>query len=175
MNEFIHQGMYAMKTLRNLFPVCLCVAMVMVSCEPIEKVSEVPEIHFKSFTMGEIDSLGFIIKTGELVFSFIDGDADFGIPKSGFGEDTLNLFLIPFKKTDMVYDSLDSDIYGRQYAVLNDEKLIRIGQNKTIKGEIKVQIYYFIVPPFDTLRYDFYITDRAGHKSNIESTSDIGF
>jgi len=149
--------------------------MVMISCEPIEKVSDVPEISFKSFTMLEIDSLGFKIKAGELVFSFIDGDADFGIPTSGFAKDTLNLFLIPFEKTDMVYDSVDKDTYGRTYAVLNDEKLIRIGQNKTIKGEIKVQIYYFIAPPFDTMRYDFYITDRAGHKSNVESTSDIGF
>ncbi|NTV84606.1 MAG: hypothetical protein HGA23_09955 [Bacteroidales bacterium] len=164
-----------MRTLRNLLPLCLCLTSVIVSCEAIEEVSDVPEIQFKSFILGEIDSLGFNIKTGELVFSFIDGDADIGIPTSGRGEDTLNLFLLPFKKTDMVYDSLDMDIYGRQYAVLNDEKLIRIGQNKTIKGEIKVQIYYFIVPPFDTMRYDFYITDRAGHKSNVESTSDIGF
>ncbi len=161
--------------MRNLIPACLCVALVMLSCEPIEKVSNVPEIGFKSFTMGEIDSLGFKIKAGELVFSFIDGDADFGIRNTGVNQDTLNLFLIPYKKTDMVYDSVEMNIYGRKYAVMNDEKLIRVGQNKTIKGEIKVQIYYFITPPFDTIRYDFYITDRAGHKSNVESTSDIGF
>jgi hypothetical protein len=135
----------------------------------------VPEIGFKSFTLGETDSLGFRIKTGELVFSFIDGNADFGIRKTGLNQDTLNLFLIPFQKTGLEYDSLDVDVYGRSYAVMDDEKLIRVGQNKTIKGEIKVQIYYFITPPFDTLRYDFYITDRAGNKSNVESTSDIGF
>ncbi len=164
-----------METLRNLFLTCLFLLLVTCSCERLEKVSDVPEIHYKSFSMLEIDSLGFKIKTGELVFTFIDGDADFGVKTGIQTEDSLNLFLKPYKKTDMVYDSVDMDTYGRMYAVMDDEKLTRVGQNKTIKGEIKVQIYYFIDPPFDTMRYGFYITDRAGHKSNVETTEDIGF
>ncbi len=100
-------------------------------------------------------------------------DADFGvIPNS---RDTINLILTPYKKVDMAYEPLDADTFGRKYAVLNDEALVRIGQNKTVKGEIKVQIYYFVIPPFDTMRYDFYILDRAGHQSNVASTSDIAF
>jgi len=164
-----------METLRNLFFTCFFLLLVTCSCERLERVSDVPEIHFKSFSIFEIDSLDFKIKTGELVFTFIDGDADFGVESGTQSGDTLNLFLKPYKKTDMVYDSVDIDTYGRKYAVLNDEKLTRVGQNKTIKGEIKVQIYYFITPPFDTMRYDFFITDRAGHKSNVETTADITF
>jgi hypothetical protein len=165
-----------MKTPRKLFPALISAALVMVSCEAIEKVSNIPEITFKTFTLAELDTLGFTIKTGELVFSFVDGNADFGIIQSGSsGKDTLNLFLIPFKKEEGIYDSIDMDTYGRKYSVLNNESMIRVGQDKTIRGEIKLQIYYFIPPPFDTIRYDFYITDRAGHKSNVETTSDIVF
>jgi hypothetical protein len=164
-----------MKTLRKLMPAVISAALAMASCEALPKASNVPEIKFKSFALSELDTLGFTIKTGELIFSFVDGNADFGIIPASNPKDTLNLFLIPFKKTDGIYDSIDMDTYGRSYSVLNDDNLVRVGQNKTIKGEIKLQVYYFITPPFDTLRYDFYILDRAGNKSNVASTSDIVF
>jgi hypothetical protein len=162
-----------MKILHYLTPAVILAVLALTTCEPIEKVSDVPEVGFKSFDLYDLDTLGFRIKVGELVFSFIDGNADFGIlPNS---RDTLNLFLVPFKKVDMAYEALNVDTFGRQYAVMNDETLVRIGQNKTVKGEIKLQVYYFVIPPFDTIRYDFYILDRAGHKSNVESTADISF
>lgn len=162
-----------MKILQFLSPAVIFAALVLSACEPIERVSNVPEIEFKSFTLYDRDTLGFQIKAGELIFSFIDGNADFGVlPNSN---DTLNLFLDPFHKVDMAYVPLNVDTFGRKYAVMNDEALVRIGQNKTVKGEIKLQVYYFGIPPFDTIKYDFYILDRAGHKSNVESTSDITF
>ena len=163
--------------MKALKPILSAVAAILLyaACEPLEKVSEVPEIQFKSFTMFELDTLDIRIKAGELVFNFIDGDADVGIIKGREGDDTLNLFLFPYSKLDGEYDSIDAATYGRSYAILNDEDLVRVGQNKTIKGEIKLQIYYFLDPPYDTIRYDFFILDRAGHKSNIETTSDIGF
>jgi hypothetical protein len=70
---------------------------------------------------------------------------------------------------------MGAEIYGREYFISKHEQLNRVGQNKTVKGEIKVQIYYFLAPPYDTIRYDFYIVDRNGNKSNIESTTDIAF
>jgi hypothetical protein len=162
-----------MKILHYLTPAVILTALVLSTCEPIQKVSDVPEIKFKSFALYDKDTLTFQIKVGELIFSFIDGNADFGVlPNS---EDTLNLFLTPFHKVNMVYEPLNVDTFGRKYAVMNDEALVRIGQNKTVKGEIKLQIYYFVIPPFDTIRYDFYILDRAGNKSNVASTSDISF
>jgi hypothetical protein len=162
-----------MKILHYLTPAVILTALVLSTCEPIDKVSDVPEIKFKSFTLYDKDTLTFQIKVGEIVFSFIDGNADFGVlPNS---QDTLNLFLTPFHKVNMAYEPLNVDTFGRKYAVMNDEALVRIGQNKTVKGEIKLQIYYFVIPPFDTIRYDFYIVDRAGHQSNVASTSDISF
>jgi hypothetical protein len=150
-------------------------ALMAVCCEPFEKVSDVPEVKFKSFTLYELDTLDMKIKVGELVFNFVDGNADFGIDESSEPEDTVNLFMIAYQKTGLEYDSLSMDTYGRKYTVLNDENMVRTGQNKTIKGEIKVDVYYFLTPPFDTIRYAFYIKDRAGNLSNIDFSTDIGF
>jgi hypothetical protein len=51
----------------------------------------------------------------------------------------------------------------------------RVGQDKTLKGEISVKIQYQVVPPYDTIKYDFYVRDRAYNKSNVASTTDITF
>lgn len=163
-----------MKILHFLTPAVICAALVLSTCEPIEKVSNIPEIEFKSFALFEKDTLdGFKLKIGELIFSFIDGNADIGIlPNS---QDTMNVFLEPFHKVNMAYEPLNVDTFGRKFTLKNDEALVRIGQNKTIKGEIKLDIVYPIIPPFDTIRYDFYILDRAGNKSNVASTTDISF
>ena len=171
-----NQAYIVMKSLRFIIPVILFALILCTSCEPFEKVSDVPEIHFISYKTYWIDTLNFTVKAGELVFSFQDGNADFGLNNTVLNpDDTVNLFLIPYRKLDGAYEPIDESTYGRKYAIYNSEQLIRTGQNKTIKGEIKVQIYYFLDPPYDTIRYDFYIVDRAKNESNVESTSDIGF
>ena len=43
------------------------------------------------------------------------------------------------------------------------------GQDPSLKGEIKVEFLYILFK-YDTLLYDFYITDRAENESNVEST-----
>ena len=143
------------------------------SCESIEEGNDVPEIKFISFELYELDTLSSRIKAGELIFSFIDGKANFGVDEGTNTKDTLNFFLIPFQKlTDGTYERVEDTL---KYRIRNDEKLTRTGQNKTIKGEIKLQLFYFVTPPYDTLRYEFYIVDRAGNHSNTETTSNLGF
>jgi len=164
-----------MKALHCIIPVVIISALIYTSCEPFEKVSDVPEIHFKKYTSFVIDTLDMIVPVGELVFSFVDGDADFGIDTMLRYADTVNLFLNAFQKVGGDYDSVNANTYGRKYGIFRDEQMDRTGGNTTIKGDIKLQIYYFLTPPFDTIRYEFYIVDRAGHKSNIESTTDIAF
>jgi hypothetical protein len=151
------------------------VSVVLQCCEPFEQIGSIPEIHFKNYTPYLADTLDFTIEAGELVFSFQDGNADFGGDTITFPNVKSNLILLPYSKIDGVYDSISAEIYGREYFISKHEQLNRTGQNKTVKGEIKVQIYYFLTPPYDTIRYDFYIVDRNGNKSNIESTTDIAF
>ncbi len=167
--------------IRNAAISLLVTVMLSIACEPPEKISPVPEISFKSFTLADyIDSLGNNSKLGTLKFDFIDGDADIGsfLADTETTEESLkdkyNVFLIPFEKLPGgYYDSVEAE--PLKYIIRYNEKLSRVGQNKTIKGEIKISIQYFIIPVQDTLRYEFYILDRARNKSNTAYTSDIGF
>ena len=49
----------------------------------------------------------------------------------------------------------------------------REGQNKILKGTIDVTFLYLFYNPADTIKYDFYIKDRALNESNIVSTNEI--
>jgi hypothetical protein len=167
-------------------PVLPIVAMILIAygCVKTEPVSVIPNITFKSFKLLEaVDtSLGNHIIRGVLEFSFVDGDADIGMDteidtSNTNSENNYNLFLIPFQKIDTNYYPivLDTLLPKPYYRIAHDIKMDRVGQNKTLKGVITVNIDYYLVPQYDTMRYDFYIIDRAKNKSNIESTTDIGF
>jgi hypothetical protein len=162
-----------MKSLLFIMPAFIVLALLYTACEPLEKVGEVPEIRFKSYTPVMVDTYGIQRPGAILAFTFEDGNADFGIDPTLEDPDTANLFLHPYQKLDGQYDSIDFHTYGRWYPILRDAKMDRTSGNTTVKGEIQLTIVYFLPPPFDTIRYDFYITDRAGNKSNVESTIDI--
>jgi hypothetical protein len=157
-------------------------AVLFSACIETEPVSPIPEIEFKSYEMFEaVDTLGNHLIVGKLELSFIDGDADFGMENIWdtvtWNELNYNVFLKPYEKIDTLYYPIpdDSTKPPPYYRVMRDTPLDRVGQNKTVKGFIRIDMYFFIIPDYDTLRYDFYIVDRALNKSNIESTSDIGF
>jgi hypothetical protein len=164
-----------MKALLGILSVMLITMLVSTSCEKLENASEIPAVTFKSFDLYQTydEKLEQYILQGELVFDFIDGDANIGIKDTA--SDEQNLFLVPFQKLNNEYDSIDATLYGLNYTILDNEGLHRDGKYTTIRGEIKVKIPYSLVPPFDTLRYDFYLVDRDGNKSNVESTRDIAF
>jgi hypothetical protein len=167
--------------IRNCIFIFLIAGLLIHACELPETVSSVPEITYKSFLLEDYrDSLGNQGKLGTLKFDFIDGDADIGSYVYDYDttEESLakkyNVFLIPFEKLPGgYYDSVKTE--PLKYIIRQNEKLDRVGQNKTVKGEIAISIQYSIIPSQDTLRYEFYILDRARNRSNIEYTSDIGF
>jgi hypothetical protein len=45
-----------------------------------------------------------------------------------------------------------------------------IGQNKTLKCTIYINLDFDIPSSWDTVKFDFFMYDRALNKSNIEST-----
>ncbi|MBN2348979.1 MAG: hypothetical protein JXJ22_09090 [Bacteroidales bacterium] len=163
--------------------VVVLIIVLTTACQPIEKVSPVPEIEFKSFDLSErIDpTLENKEIVGELEISFIDGDADLGVYEEVAADTTLpdsirkNLFLTIFEKVDGNYFEIEADstLPDNFYTIPYDEKLDRVGQNKTVKGIIKVDISFFFEPPYDTMRYEVYIRDRALNKSNVVTTTDF--
>ncbi len=157
-----------MKTERIFLATLVIITGILYACEPLEDVSDVPEIRFKRYTNTIVDTLGNLFQGGSLEFTFQDGNSDFGQMNSDS-----NLVLIPYQKINGQYDSIDYALYGQSFIVSYNDYLDRSGS--TVKGEIKVDLLFIIPPPFDTIRYNFYIIDRSGHKSNVESTPDIAF
>lgn len=165
------------------FIILTTIVATLYGCLETEEVSPIPEIEFQSFDLNYAydEELGNNILMGRLKFSFIDGDADFGMygitDSTSWDEDNYNVFLTQYYKSEGVYlpAEVDSSNPPPYYVVRHDDRLDRVGQNKTINGTITINLYYFLLPEYDTIRYDIKIKDRAGNDSNIESTDDISF
>jgi hypothetical protein len=134
----------------------------------------VPHIEFTSFTIFDTtDILGNKSKGGRLRFHFEDGDGDLGLnAPSDITADSTNLFFTLFrKKGGVMLPTPDNDpLKPSSYRIPFME---RLGQNKILKGTISVTFLYLFYSPADTIRYDFYIKDRALNESNVVSTNEI--
>jgi hypothetical protein len=144
------------------------------SCRKIEQLPSVPHIDFTSFTVFDTtDILGNNSKGGKLRFHFEDGDGDIGLDApAGIQTDSTDLFFTLFRKKGGIMspapdnDPLKPSAYRIPY-------MERLGQNKILKGTISVTFLYLFYNTSDTIRYDFYILDRALNVSNVVSTSEI--
>ena len=118
-----------------------------------------------------------IDESADLTISFTDGDGDIGLS----GSDTLppydpasiyyyNFYITFFKKHNGVFEEYPLLIPASQrIPFINTE-----GKNKSLSGDIIMHLD-FLGFQFDndTLRFDTYIYDRALHKSNTVTTSEI--
>jgi hypothetical protein len=160
-------------------------------CPEIEQVSPIPEVNFQSLKFEEVYDtiLDQVLTMGILEFDFIDGDADLGVYDEINNNISLpdsvryGIFINFYEKIEGNYierffvEEIDSfpylDTLTFNQLFPYDEKLDRVGQNKIIKGIVRSGIVFPTSLPFDTMRLEFYIRDRAIHKSNIEYTSDF--
>jgi len=164
-----------MRSLRYLIPAS-AIFLTFFSCTKIEKMPAIPLIEFQTFEVFDsTDILGNPVRSGRLKFYFQDGDGDLGLQSSGnmgLGSDSVNLFLKLYRKDGSEYteapsdDPLDPSGYRIPY-------MTRLGQNKLLKGTITVTMLYYGYVPGDTIKYDFYIKDRAEHRSNTDTTCEI--
>lgn len=160
--------------MKSTVPLLILSILLAASCKKIETLPPEPRIEFKSFEIFDtLDILGNEAKGGRLKFDFEDGDGDIGLePPTAESVDTNNLFLTLFRKTDgeMVPAPADDPLVPSSYRIpyLESE-----GQNKMLKGTISVTFIYLFYSASDTIRYDFYIKDRALNQSNVVSTSEI--
>lgn len=162
---------------RNIYLAILIVTLIVIaSCRKIEQLPAIPHIEFTSFTVFDTtDILGNNNKAGRLKFYFEDGDGDLGLKQpSEYQTDTTNMFLTLFRKTEgsmnPVYDKFDPLLPYSSYRIPYME---RLGQNQILKGTISIILIYNTYSPEDTIRYDFFITDRALNESNVASTTEI--
>lgn len=164
-----------MRTLKYLTALLLT-TILFASCEKLQTLPDRPHIEFRSFAVFDTtDILGNECKGGRLNFYFEDGNGDLGL-KAPFYEDddTVNLFFSLYRKTGLVFtevpedDLLDPSDYRIPY-------MERLGQNKILKGTITVSFLYLFydVEDTDTLKYDFWLKDRAQNISDTATTSEI--
>ena len=152
----------------------LIIFISIMACGKIEKLPPEPSIKFKSFEVFDsTDILGNIDKGGKLNFYFEDGDGDLGMaPDNNSSADSTNLFFTLFRKTHGVFspvannDPLKPSSYRIPY-------MDRQGQNKILRGNISITFLYLFYAPSDTIRYKFFVKDRAEHSSDTASTCDI--
>ena len=151
-------------------------AIAAAACRKIEQLPPEPKIEFRNFAVFDTtDILGNSCKGGRLTFYFEDGDGNLGLPTpDGTDSDTTNLFLTLYRKVKgtMVEVPNNDILKPSGYRIPFME---RTGQNKILKGTISITfLYLFYLPEStDTVRYDFYLKDRANNLSNTESTSEI--
>ena len=146
--------------------------LFIMSCGKIEKLPPEPSITFKSFEVFDsLDILGNKIKGGRLIFHFQDGDGDLGLaPAQQTGAiDSTNLFFTLYRKTGSIFQEVANNdpLRPSSYRI---PFMDRQGQNKILRGNISVTFLYLFYYPADTIKYVFYVKDRASHVSNTDST-----
>lgn len=164
-----------MKMIRYILALAI-VATVIVACHKIESLPDTPRIEFTSFAVFDTtDILGNNIQGGRLNFYFEDGDGDLGLKPYTTGySDTVNLFFTLYRKAgDQFIEVPEGDLlYPSDYRIPYME---REGQNKILKGTISITFLYLFYnkEDTDTVKYEFYIRDRALNTSNTEITCEV--
>jgi hypothetical protein len=159
------------------------------SCKKDEQVSVVPEISFTALNR-YVDAAGKDTAI-ELVFKIKDGDGDIGFGENEFdkacGADNNNLYVkyeelrgnayAPKKLWLQVTDisaSCDTTIYFDSVQVAFEQRMQYIepaGNKKSIEADVYYRINGLNLMLLSANgRFDFYIRDRANHKSNMVIT-----
>jgi len=162
---------------RTSIVLILTITLVTVAgCFKVDQLPAKPNIEFTSFEIFDtLDILGNTSKGGILLFRFEDGDGDLGLaPPTGLQTDTTNLQLVLYRKIDgnmvRINDKYDPLLPYSSYRIPYME---RLGQNQILRGTIAVTFIYQSYNTGDTIKYEFYIKDRAENYSNIEETAEI--
>ncbi len=155
-----------MRCIILIFLVC---TILLQSCFKVEPYSPIPSIEFLSFNVVDTtDLLGNRVINGTLHFYFVDGDGDIGFDTTSPRQNTI--FLEKFKVVNGTESKIDL-IVPLNYFV---PKFSNSSNRKTLKGEMIINDLNENYPlEYDTIIYKFYIVDRAGNSSNIETTGYI--
>ncbi|MEP7171644.1 MAG: hypothetical protein ABI855_19890 [Bacteroidota bacterium] len=145
------------------------------SCKKPNTYPSEPKITFKELVKNT-DAQG-LDESADLTISFVDGDGDIGLAES----DTMS----PYNPESVYYYDFYISFFIKHNGIFEEYPLAipssqRIplinheGKDRSLSGDIIMHLD-FLGFPFnnDTLRFDAYIYDRALHKSNTITTSEI--
>jgi hypothetical protein len=145
------------------------------SCKSPKTFPKEPEITFKELVKNA-NAQG-LDESADLTISFVDGDGDIGLAESDtmppYNPESIyyyDFYISFFIKHNGNFEEYPLAIPASQrIPYINHE-----GKDRSLSGDIVMHLD-FLGFPFnnDTLRFDAYIYDRALHKSNTISTSEI--
>lgn len=156
--------------------VILSLILIGAACQPEDKYPIIPRIQLLSLEK-LANEYGYDYKAN-LTFYFEDGDGDIGLDntvddlKPPFDTASVyhyNFFIHYFEKQNGEFVKVD--LPAEQNA-----RIPRLSNNtpESIDGNITVEIFINnIVSPYDTVKFEFYIVDRALHHSNVVTTPEI--
>ncbi len=165
-----------MKIVNSIKSTFIIILLICNACGEIVSYPDTPVVSFKSFTLYRgVDILNNPILLGKAEIEFTDGDGNVGLhqPDSANVPDSLkyNLFLTLHEIKNNQAVKVEGPEGEFNYRIPYIE---RVGQNKTLKGTIYVDIEYKTID-FDTVFYTFYLMDRAFNRSNTDTTQVIIF
>lgn len=139
-----------------------------------------------------VDKFSNPVKSLALTINFTDGDGDLSnavtrqlvvIPPDTIPKDTTTyskIFLKLYEKKLGVYYAIPDSVLltPTSFLIPYGDPMSREGQNKTQKGEMKINyLFYYSSPnfklPFDTIQIDLYILDLSYQESNVITVTDI--
>ncbi|MFC2100876.1 hypothetical protein ACFLRZ_03500 [Bacteroidota bacterium] len=154
------------------------IIFVMVSLSSCIKKDEfpiIPYIEFDSFTKIN-NTMGYDDK-GILAITFTDGDGDVGLHPNETSPpyDTSNIYYYNFFIT--YYEMQNGELIEVELPFTNNARIPILNtsdKEKPLKGKIEIELFFNnYTSPFDTIRFDAFIVDRALNHSNTISTFDI--
>ncbi|HEY5471222.1 MAG TPA: hypothetical protein VIK07_11925 [Bacteroidales bacterium] len=163
-----------MKTFKYLVIIIITI-IALGSCRKVVQLPPVPLVKFTRFTVFDTLTLLGKFKAGRLEFYFEDGDGDLGLnPPADNVADSTDLYLTLFRKKEgIMVASKDKFDVLLPYPSYRIPYMERLGVNKILKGTISVSFLYMFYSQDDTIKYDFYIKDRAENVSDTASTCEI--
>jgi hypothetical protein len=163
----------------SLFLISL--TLIFSGCKKADEYPVEPVISFKSLTTDK-DANGKDV-AGHITISFTDGDGDLGLnpsdtlsPYNRSGSYYYNFVIKYYEKINNVWTLVTTSTpFSGRFPLLTPE-----GKNKALRGDISQQIFlktrnYWTNPnaPYLEVKYDVFIYDRALHRSNTITTSEL--
>jgi len=177
--EIKHKSM-RLRVIPTLVITLFMLLILSYGCRKYDHYPIVPHIELNSFQKFS-DTLG-IDQIGVLGLSFTDGDGDLGLTAAqNSGVYQFNLFVKYFEKQKGVFKEViltsPNSLTGKPDTLWFNGRipyLTPVGKSKAISGEITDTLFINnFVSPYDTIKYQIYIKDRALNKSNVVETPEI--
>jgi hypothetical protein len=157
--------------MRKIVPIIIFI-VVLTACVKRPSTSPTPTLEYNNFQAWQVRGT---TDTAIAVLNYEDGDGDIFLDNTTQGPNVIGTFYYLNKNTGKfqgVKDKITKDTLRFTQTVLMPKDANYNG--KSIRGEMYIPINSFRTgDSVKTFKYTFFVTDKAGHKSNIITTPEI--